>query len=118
MVLGHLLFAEEHNGGLPDSLEAAVGRVRSVGLTKEQVEFLQNLRAEEFEVVYKGSLNEVGNPSSAIVLRERDAWQQLNGRWARTYGFADGHSEVHASDDGDYRAWEAERQAQPATVAK
>lgn len=68
--------------------------------------------------VYQGSLTEIGNPSSAIVLREREAWQQPNGRWARTYGFADGHSEVHSTDDGDYRAWEAEHQAQPTTVAK
>ncbi len=73
LVLGHFLYAGEHNGRLPDSLDVAVDRVRSEGVPKEQAEFLQNLRTEEFEVVYKGSLNEVGNPSSAIVLRERDA---------------------------------------------
>ena len=31
----------------------------------------------------------------------------------RTYGFADGHSEVHRSDDGDYTSWEAEHLVRP-----
>jgi len=113
LVLGHFLFAGDNDGRSPDSLEAAVARVKSEGVSKEQTDILQNLRTEEFEVVYKGSFNEVGNPASAIVLRERAAWQAYNGRWARTYGFADGHTEIHSTDDGDYSAWEAQHQVQP-----
>jgi hypothetical protein len=73
------------------------------------------LRTEDYELMFKGSLQDIANPASAIVLREREAWQGYNGRWARTYGFADGHSEVHSSDDGDYTAWEAQHQVQAKT---
>jgi len=113
LVLGHFLFAGDNDGRSPDSLEAAVARVKSEGGSKEQTDILQNLRTEEYEVVYKGPFNEVGNPASAIVVRERAAWQAYNGRWARTYGFADGHTEIHSTDDGDSSAWEAQRQVQP-----
>ena len=54
-------------------------------------------------------------PVEAIVLREREAWQNSKGGWMRTYGFADGHSERRRSDSGDYSAWEAEHQVRPKT---
>lgn len=120
LVLGHVLFAEDHEGRPPDSLEEAVARMKSEKEkgSKELTDILQNLRTEEFEVVYKGSFSEIGNPASAIILRERAAWQTPKGRWARAYGFADGHSEIHSTDDGDYTAFEAQRQPQPRAAAK
>lgn len=33
---------------------------------------------------------------------------------ARTYGFADGHMEIHHSPEGDFEAWERERMIAPA----
>jgi hypothetical protein len=73
---------------------------------------LSALQTEDFELLFSGSILDVANPSAAIVLRERAAWQGPKGGWMRTYGFADGHSEVRRSDDGDYRAWEAQHQVQ------
>jgi hypothetical protein len=40
------------------------------------------------------------------VLREKEAWTDYRGRWNRAYGFADGHSEIHFSQDGNFEAWE------------
>jgi len=79
---------------------------------------LETLRTEDSELLFKGSLKSIANPNHAIVLREREAWRTYNGRWARTYGFADGHSEIPASADGDHSGWEAQRQARPAATGK
>jgi hypothetical protein len=59
--------------------------------------------------MYKGAINEITNPQSIIVVREREAWQTPDGGWARGYGFADGHSEIHKSNDGNFQPWEAQR---------
>ena len=67
----------------------------------------------EFEIVYQGSLKELTSPQSVIVLRGRHAVRTRDGRWARTYGFADGHSEFHASADGNFEAWEKQRMVAP-----
>jgi hypothetical protein len=42
-----------------------------------------------------------------IVIREQQPFS-FNGRWAKTYGFADGHSEVHSEPSGNFDAWEAQ----------
>jgi hypothetical protein len=110
MVLGLILFAGEHDDRFPESLELAANRVVSEGL----VPSLESLPIQDFELLYSGSLREIANPSEAIVLREREAWRRPNGGWARTYGFADGHSEIHHRDDGDYAEFEAKRQVRPA----
>ncbi|MBN9690045.1 MAG: sigma-70 family RNA polymerase sigma factor [Verrucomicrobia bacterium] len=111
MVLGLILFAGEHNDRFPDSLELAANRAVNEGV----VPSLEDLPIQDFELVYTGSLREIANPSEAIVLREREAWRRPNGGWARTYGFADGHSEIKHSDDGDYAEFEAKRQVRSAS---
>lgn len=63
----------------------------------------------EFEVVYGGDFRALTNPSSTIVIREREAWQHPNGKWFKAYGFADGHSEIHTEPDGDFEPWERPR---------
>lgn len=110
MVLGLILVAGDQDDRFPDSLELAANRAVSEGL----VPSLENLPFQDFELLYTGSLREIANPSEAIVLREREAWRRPNGGWARTFGFADGHSEIHHSDDGDYTEFEAKRQVRPA----
>jgi hypothetical protein len=110
MVLGLILFAGEHDDRFPESLELAANWAVNEGV----VPSLEDLPFQEFELLYTGSLREIANPSEAIVLREREAWKTPNGRWARTFGFADGHSEIHHSDDGDYAEFEAKRQVRSA----
>lgn len=112
LVNGFHQFAADHDTLVPESLDAAVAQLKSGNVGVEQTATLAALRPEDFEIVFKGSLKAIANPNAAIVLREREAWQGPNGLWAKSYGFADGHSEVHRSDNGDFSAWEAQHQAQ------
>jgi len=57
-------------------------------------------------------MNAVTNPGNVIVIREKQAWQS-NGKWSRIYAFADGHSEIHASPDGNFDEWESQRIVTP-----
>ena len=75
------------------------------------------LAPEQFDIVYKGSLNEVTNPASLIVIREKDASQASDGGWFRAYGFADGHSEIHKANDGNFQPWEAQHMIPPPPAA-
>ncbi len=65
-----------------------------------------NLDTNRFQIVYHGSISSLTNPASTIVVREIEAHPTPDGTWVRTYGFADGHTEVHTSADGDFSAWE------------
>jgi ribosomal protein L12E/L44/L45/RPP1/RPP2 len=66
----------------------------------------QGLDTNRFEILYHGSFSAVTNPASTIVVREIEAHPTPDGTWVRTYGFADGHTEVRHSADGDFTAWE------------
>jgi prepilin-type processing-associated H-X9-DG protein len=46
------------------------------------------------------------------VLRESTSWKTYNGKWNRSYAFADGHVENATSDTNDFTEWEAKHQAQ------
>ncbi|MDB6110535.1 MAG: hypothetical protein JWR69_2285 [Pedosphaera sp.] len=68
------------------------------------------LSPEQFEILYAGRLADVKDPSQTILIREKEQWPTLDGGFARTYAFVDGHSEVHkAGPDGSFEAWEKER---------
>ena len=48
------------------------------------------------------------SPSMAgrtIVLRS-ESWLNPDGKWARIYGFADGHCATHLESDDDFTNWE------------
>lgn len=109
LVLGMILYAGTHQNQFPDTLAAGLAQLKVEGA---ELDTPKNLQIEAFEPVFKGSIQDITNPGLAIVLRERSSWQTHDGRWARTYGFADGHSEIHSTDDGDYTAWEAKHQVQ------
>lgn len=112
LMLGfHLLSSEDQASPLDDltaALEKAVASGN--GLEGEGKEALESLGSADFELMYHGTLAGIANPAEAIVIRERTPWQTHDGKWARTYGFADGHSEIKASPDGDFAAFEAARQ--------
>ena len=68
----------------------------------------------DFEIVYRGSLDSLTNKSSVIAIREKQAWQLTDGRWMKTYGFADGTAQIHVEPDGNFEAWEKEHMIAPA----
>lgn len=97
------LFARDHNGVLPTSFEQAANYF------PDQDTF-PDLKTEYFELTFSGSLAEIANLSSAIILREKEPVILSPGPgFTRTYAFADGHVEVKFAEDGNFEQWEKER---------
>jgi len=59
-----------------------------------------------FEIVYHGTRDAISDPSKTILIRENLAWPTVDGKWAKAYGFADGHAEIHIDPNGNFGAWE------------
>jgi RNA polymerase sigma factor (sigma-70 family) len=95
-------YAAQHQGQFPTNFELAASFLppEAAGLT--------NLTSDQFEIVYTGAINDITNPQSIIVIREKDAFQTPDGGWVRDYSFADGHSEIHKAVDGNFQPWEAQ----------
>jgi hypothetical protein len=68
-----------------------------------------------FDVVYHGPMAGLPNPAGTIVLRESQPVQNLDGQWSRAYGFADGHSTIAVSPDGNFQNYESQYYIAPAT---
>ena len=106
LVMGLILHARDHQGSVPPTLD-------------QVAPYLANnsggalTGTNQFELVYQGSLNDINNPASAVVVRETQASPAANGSWFRAYGFADGHCEIHSSADGNFGPWEKEHTAVP-----
>ncbi len=101
LMLGLFLYAGDNTQQVARSLDLLDPYLRdkTPGLTG----------TNQFELVFQGSLKDIPNGSPAaqtIVVRERQGFQAPDGSWHRAYGFADGHSELHRSDDGDFETWE------------
>lgn len=100
-------YAEGNDGRMPTNLTAAAAYLSAAQMEPEESPY--GISADQYEVVYHGRLGELADPASTILVREKEASLLPDGRWARTYLFADGHSEIHVSDTGDFTAWEQER---------
>jgi RNA polymerase sigma factor (sigma-70 family) len=108
-------FAAKNDGNFPKSFSEAMSFLPDdapEGILRDDT--LQ--AANQFEIVYQGTLS-LTNPASTIVLRENQAHQSADGGWARTYGFADGHAEVHRSETGDFSEWESRHMGSPSASA-
>ena len=74
--------------------------------------FLSELAAN-YDLLQTVAATNISTPSTTIILKEKQAWQTSNGRWAKVYGFADGHAELHSEADGNFEKWESERIVSP-----
>ena len=104
-VVAFQMYAGSHQGQFPTSFEQAAAFVP----TDLRDETLST--SNQFEIFYQGPIAAVTNPATVIVLRETEAQPTPNGNWVRTYGFADGHSEVHSAADGNFAPWEQQHMA-------
>jgi len=91
------MFAADNQNQLPSSLDETKRYFQAGNPTTP---------TNQFEMVYHGSLQALTNPAAIIVIRESQPFS-FDGRWFKTYGFADGHSEVHTEPTGNFDAWEA-----------
>jgi uncharacterized protein YigA (DUF484 family) len=104
LLLAMHMHASDNQGGFLGDFSQLAPYVGSLGKEK----------TDAFELVYRGRLDELGKrtslgPDSVIVVREREPRPTRDGRWARAYGFADGHSEVHVQADSNFDPWERPR---------
>ncbi len=101
-MLAFTLYAAQNQGQCPTNFEQAAA------FLPEEFTNRMDVLPGQFEIIYRGALNEITNPASTIVVREKEAVRASDGGWLRAYGFADGHSELHRADNGDFAPWEAQ----------
>ena len=99
------LFAEEHDGRMPKDFEESKRHLPA--------EFNNALDPNQFEIVYQGPLRQLQDASRIIVVKEKEPTVGWDGRRSKAYGFADGHSEIHAEGSQGFEAWEKERMVSP-----
>lgn len=102
LVLALMMFADDHtNQQCATNLQQLEPILQSANPTVT--------RSNQFELVYQGLFTGITNPAQTIVIREKQAWQADNGGWFKTYGFGDGHSEIHLEVSGNFDDWERQR---------
>ena len=98
-------FAQANADKLPETFEHA-----AAFYPKDLEADAAGLAPDLFEIVYRGSLKEIRKPASTIVLREKVPFPNLRRPGtSRTYLFADGHTEIKSTPDGNFDEWERER---------
>jgi len=106
-MLAFMQYASQNQGQFPTNFAQASSFLH------DEAKGQTNLAPDQFEVVYQGSINEITNPKTIIVIREKEAWQTADGGWVRDYSFADGHSEIHKAIDGNFQPWEVQHMIAP-----
>ncbi len=99
------LFASKHDGQVPASFAESAEYFPKDPESPE-------LDPQQFELMYQGALAAIADPAKTIIAREKEAYaMRLKNGVNRAYAFADGHSEIHHSDDGNFEPWEREHLA-------
>jgi hypothetical protein len=100
-VLGMIMYAADNQNQFPTNFDQAAAYFGNSPAAT-------NLN--QFEIVYRGSLSNVANPASAIVVRSIQPWMS-DGKWTKAYGFADGHAQTHVEASGNFDEWEQQHAA-------
>ena len=96
--LGLVMYASTHQNQHPSEVNEVIQ-----ALSDSQRDTYT--KTNQFEIVAQGSWASITNPADAIVVRETEP-HQVQGVWVKTYGFADGHSELKRAPDEGFEAWE------------
>ena len=68
-----------------------------------------NMNVSEFELVYHGSVDALTNyahPGQIILVRERQPWRNIDGKWVKAYGMTDSSGLTLSRIDGQFEEWE------------
>jgi len=104
-----LRYARMHQGIFPLSLDQVTSYLpRPLDQNSEPWDDAPVSGTNDFEIVFQGTTNDLANipPRRIALIRERQAWLTPDGKWARTYGYADGRAETVTSDD-NFQSWDA-----------
>ena len=106
--LALVLYAFDNQDQLPTSFDQAARylpeALKADPVLDDTAEFIE--MTKQFEIVYKGPREALTKPGDVILIRERQAWQTPDSKWAKAYAFADGSAQVHVEPDGNFDAWE------------
>jgi hypothetical protein len=102
-------YTDEHQGEFPLNLnQVAPYLPKASGADSPPTANASLTGTNDFEVVFQGSQNDLTNiPVLTVALiRERQPWETPDGKWARTYGYADGA--VIIESDDNFQSWDAQ----------
>lgn len=108
--------AEANDGQLPEDLKPVAKwlATNNVPIIAGDTGPLFGVGTRNFELVYKGNLNNLARPEQVILAREIDPVEVHEGRWTRMYVFADGSVQrLEATTAGGFAAREQEVWPQP-----
>ena len=116
-MLAFLDYAKSNQGQLPNSF-AQAEPFWSKEAEKSTLEKSAGATADQYEILYRGSLNSLTR-NDVIIFREKKLWQNPpNGRWGRLDVLSDGSTQYGSAPagtpDNDFNNWEKEHLA-PAT---
>jgi hypothetical protein len=89
-----LSYARHHYGQFPMSLREVVGY-----LGDDESAFRTALTRDQFEILYRGWLDEMTDPGATPVLREKRPLQTANGIWTRAYAYGNMVAKIETSTD-------------------
>ncbi len=106
-IMAFAMYARSNQGRFPASFDDVADRLpQNAGTQSKPPE-------EQFQIVYEGTFTELSklpNAQETIVMRQKEPSRYGN-RWAKVYGYGDGHFEMHSQADKDFSAWEKQRLA-------
>ena len=103
-ILAFIMFADDNHDQFPTNFAQASRYLNDDYMNQVET---------NFDIIYQGSITNIANPGNTLVLKEKQAWQALDGKWKKTYGFADGHSEIHMEPSGNFDDWESQHIISP-----
>ncbi|HTB84651.1 MAG TPA: hypothetical protein VK742_13425 [Candidatus Sulfotelmatobacter sp.] len=107
---GLLKYADEHDGQLAQNFDLITKYYPPpLNDASESWENAPLSGTNKFEIIFQGNLAELTNipPHRVAVIRETIPWMTPDGKWARTYGYADGSATIETSDD-NFQSWDAQ----------
>jgi hypothetical protein len=100
LALAFHMYAADHSGSVPSSLDQVASYLRDEHLTLSGT--------NDFEIVFRGSPEDLKVPTgSIVVIRDRQIWPGPDGQPTRVYAMADGSVQTIRADD-NFQAWEAD----------
>jgi RNA polymerase sigma factor (sigma-70 family) len=89
-------YAMEHQDQFPTNFEQAADLMRPESKGP----------SNQFEIVYQGS-SVLTNASEVVVLKEKEPWQDSDGKWFKIYGMVDGSVQTVTTPSRRYDSFEA-----------